>query len=45
MKGQARDQVAKRVGANPHYVTDAENIERDAPKVLDHGKQGKLTIP
>ena len=33
------------LGINPHYVTDAKQIERDAPEVLEHVKQGKLSIP
>jgi hypothetical protein len=33
------------VGANPYYVTDANQIEEDTPEILDQGKQGELTIP
>ena len=33
------------LGINPHYVTDAKQIERDAPEVLEQVKQGKLSIP
>jgi hypothetical protein len=33
------------IGANPHYVTDAKKIEHDAPEILNHVKQGKLSIP
>jgi hypothetical protein len=33
------------VGASPRYVQDAKQIEKDALEVLDHVKQGKLTIP
>jgi hypothetical protein len=44
-KGQACDKAAAMVGATPHYVTDAKKIEQDAPEVLDHVKQGKLSIP
>lgn len=44
-QGRARDKAAEMIGANPHYVTDAKKIERDAPEVLDYVKQGKLSIP
>jgi hypothetical protein len=44
-KGEAREKAAKMVGANPHYVTDAKKIEQEAPEVLEHVKQGKLSIP
>jgi hypothetical protein len=30
-KGEAREKAAAMVGANPHYVTDSEKIEQDAP--------------
>jgi len=33
------------VGANRHYISDAKQIEKDAPEILDHVKQGKLSIP
>jgi hypothetical protein len=41
---QARDKAAEMVGANPHYVTDAKKIERDAPEVLEHVKQRTLQL-
>lgn len=44
-QGKARDKAAEMIGANPHYVTDAKKIERDAPEILDQIKQGKLSIP
>ena len=44
-KGQARDKAAAMVSATPHYVIDAKKIEQDAPEILDHVKQGKLSIP
>ena len=44
-RGQARDKAAEMVGASPRYVLDAKQIERDAPEILDHVKQGKLSIP
>jgi len=43
--GKARDKAAEMLGANPHYVSDAKKIEQDAPEILDHLKQGKLSIP
>jgi hypothetical protein len=33
-QGQARDLVAKMMGANPAYVQQAKQIERDAPEIL-----------
>ena len=44
-KEQARDKAAKMLGINPHYITDAKRIDRDAPEVLEHVRQEKLTIP
>ena len=44
-KGEACKKAAAMVGANRHYVTDAKKIDRDAPEILDHVKQGKLSIP
>ena len=41
----ARDKAAERVGANRQYVSDAKQIAQDAPEILDHVKQGKLSIP
>ena len=43
--GKARDLAAKMVGANRQYISDAKQIAKDAPEVLDHVKQGKLSIP
>jgi hypothetical protein len=33
------------LGINPHYITDAEKIEQDAPEILEQVKQGTLSIP
>jgi hypothetical protein len=44
-KGKAPDKAAAMVGVNPHYVTDAKNIEQDAPEILEQVKHGKLNIP
>jgi hypothetical protein len=33
------------ISANPHYVSDAKKIEQDAPEILEHVKQGTLSIP
>jgi hypothetical protein len=41
----AAEQAAKMVGANRQYVSDAKKIEQDAPEVLEHVKQGTLSIP
>jgi hypothetical protein len=43
-KGEAREKAAEMVGANRQYVSDAKKIERDAPEILDHVKQGKLSV-
>jgi hypothetical protein len=43
--GKASERAAKMLGINPHYITDAEKIEREAPEVLDHVRQGTLSIP
>jgi len=40
--GEARDKAAEKFEANPHYVTDAKQIAKDAPEILEHVKQGKL---
>jgi len=44
-KGEAREKAAEMVGVNRQYVSDAKQIEKDAPEVLDHVEQGKLSIP
>jgi hypothetical protein len=44
-KGEAREKAAHMLGANPHYITDAKKIERDAPEILEQVKQGTLSIP
>lgn len=43
--GKASDKAAKLLGINPHYITDSEKIEQDAPELLEQVKQGKLSIP
>jgi hypothetical protein len=44
-KGKASERAAEMLGINPHYITDTKTIEQHAPEILDHVKQGKLTIP
>jgi hypothetical protein len=43
--GKAREKVAKMVGANLYYVTDAKKIEHDALELIEQVKQGKLGFP
>lgn len=44
--GKARDHAAKLVGGtNPHYISDAKRIEREAPELLEQITRGKLHIP
>ena len=42
--GKASEKAAEMLGINPHYVTDAKQIEQDAPKILHHVRQGTLTM-
>ena len=44
-KGQARDQAAEMLGVNRQYVSDAKQIAKDAPEILEHVKHGTLNIP
>lgn len=41
--GKASEQVAKLTGTNPHYVTDAKKIKKEAPEVFDI-REGAITI-
>lgn len=43
--GKARDKASEAVGANPHYVTDAKRIEREAPELAAEIRRGETTIP
>jgi len=43
-KGRARDQAAKLVGVNPHYVTDAKRISQQDPELAEQVRAGKLTL-
>jgi hypothetical protein len=36
---EAREQAAKAVGVNPHYVTDAKAIKEKAPQVFERVKE------
>jgi len=42
--GKSRDKAAELLGINPHYITVAKQIERDAPELLEKVKRGTLTI-
>jgi hypothetical protein len=42
--GQARDKAASTVGVNRQYVSDAKRIEKEAPKLAERIKAGKMTI-
>jgi site-specific DNA-methyltransferase (adenine-specific) len=41
---QSRDKAAKLFNVNPHYITDAEKIEKTDKEVFDKVKNGKLNI-
>jgi hypothetical protein len=41
----AREEAARMLGVSHGYVADAKKIEQDAPEILEHVKQGKLSIP
>jgi len=43
-KGKARDKAAKRVGTNPHYVSDVKAIKQVAPDLVPLMRDDKLTI-
>jgi N6-adenosine-specific RNA methylase IME4 len=45
ISGKSRDHAADLLGTNSHYVTDAKRIEERAPDLIDHIKNGTLTIP
>jgi hypothetical protein len=42
--GKARDKAAKMLGINPHYITDAKKIEREAVLGLSLLLWGKLRL-
>ena len=41
---KSRDKAAKLFNVNPHYITDAEKIEKTDKSVFDKVKNGKLNI-
>ena len=41
---QSRDKAAKLFNVNPHYITDAEKIEKTDKAVFDKVKKGELNI-
>jgi ParB-like chromosome segregation protein Spo0J len=42
--GQSRDKAAKLFNVNPHYITDAEKIEKTDKAVFDKVRNGKFNI-
>ena len=44
-KGRARDKAAEMLGINPHYITDAKQIAKDAVLGLSLLLWGKLRLP
>lgn len=45
IKGEAREQAAKIVGVNPHYVTDAKKIQEKSPALAKQVIAGTKTLP
>jgi hypothetical protein len=45
LKSKAAEQVAKVVGVNPHYIQDVKKIRQETPELIEHIKDGTLTIP
>lgn len=43
-RGEARDKAAETIGINPHYVTDAKLIAREAPALAELVRAGAKTI-
>lgn len=43
--GKSRDRIAKVVGTNPRYVSDAARLKEQAPKVFEAIKAGQVTMP
>lgn len=43
--GGTREEAARIVGVNPHYVTDAKKIQHEAPDLADKVRAGEMTIP
>ncbi len=44
-EGRARDKVAGKIGANPHYVSDIKSIAAKSPELIDQIRQGQMSIP
>ena len=42
--GRARDQAADLFQTNPHYISDAKKLQREAPDLLEQVKVGDLTL-
>lgn len=45
LSGESREKAADLLGTNAHYVTDAKRIAQSAPALIEHVKEGTLTIP
>jgi 16S rRNA G966 N2-methylase RsmD len=43
-KGKAREQAAKLLNVNPHYISDAKRISQEAPERIEGIRTGKQTI-
>lgn len=43
--GEAREQAARTVGVNAHYVSDAKRIKEQAPEVFEEVRTGTKTLP
>ena len=44
-KGQSRDKLAEKLGVNPRYISDAQRLQKQSPKVLADILAGKMSIP
>lgn len=44
-KGESREDAARLVGVNPHYVTDVKRIKTESPELYEQIAAGKITVP
>jgi hypothetical protein len=44
-KGDAREHAAAALNTNSRYVSDAKNLEEEAPDLFQQVQQGEITIP
>jgi len=42
---KSRDDAAKVVGVNPHYVSDAKKLKKEEPELFEKVKKGTITLP